>query len=138
MKRAHDNAIEQVKIRANERLDKKIRARAKKLDNFNFRYGDLVAAPAASSGELIAEGKALHHCVGMYTERYAAGSTNIIFIRQAEAVDKPFFTMEVNKDNEIVQVRGNNNKAATSQVTEFVSVFKNKVLKPKKKVRQAK
>lgn len=138
LKQAHDNVIEQVKIRANERLDKKIRARAKKLDNFNFRYGDLVAAPAASSGELIAEGKALHHCVGMYTERYAAGSTNIIFIRQAEAVDKPFFTMEVNKDNEIVQVRGNNNKAATSQVTEFVSVFKNKVLKPKKKVRQAK
>ncbi len=138
LKQAHDNAIEQVKISANERLDKKIRARAKALDNFNFRYGDLVAAPAASSGELITEGKVLHHCVGMYTERYAAGSTNIIFIRQAEVLDKPFFTMEVNKNNEIVQVRGNHNKAVTSQVAEFVSVFKNKVLKAKKKVRQAK
>lgn len=136
LKRAHDNAIEQVKISANERLDKKIRARAEVLDNFNFCYGDLVAVPAASSRELIFEGEMLHHCVGMYTERYAAGVTNIIFIRRVKALDKPFFTMEVNKNNEVVQVRGNNNKQATPQVAEFVSVFKNKVLKPKKRVRR--
>lgn len=136
--RAHNNAIKQVELSKNEELDKKIRARAKVVNKFSFQDGEFMTIPATSSAELIAEGKTLHHCVGMYVDRYANGSTNIIFIRQINALDRPFFTMEVNNKNEIVQVRGNHNMPSTPQVTAFVSTFKNKVLQGNKKVRQAK
>ena len=138
LKRAHDNTMEQVKLSANARLDEKIMKRAKSLESFKFHYGEFITVPAASSKELIDEGKALHHCVGTYTERYASGATNIIFIRRAEAVERPFFTMEVNGNNDIVQVRGNNNRSATPEITEFVDVFKKKVLQGTKKARKAK
>ena len=136
--RAHNNAIKQVELCKNEELDKKIRARAKIVNKFSFQDGEFITIPATSSAELIAEGKTLHHCVGMYVDRYANGLTNIIFIRKINALDRPFFTMEVNNKNEIVQVRGNHNMPSTPDVTAFVSAFKNKVLQGNKKVRKAK
>lgn len=138
LRTAHNNAVKQVELSKNEALDAKIKLRAKKNKKFNFRSGDLIAIPAASSGELIAEGKTLHHCVGMYAEKYAKGTTNIIFIRRYDLLERPFFTMEVNNKNEIVQVRGNHNRPATPKVSEFVRAFKEDVLQVTKKVRQEK
>lgn len=136
LRTAHNNAVKQVELIKNAPLDAKIKLREKKTQMFKFSSGDLVAVPAASSGELIAEGKTLHHCVGLYAEKYAAGTTNIIFIRQADSLERPFFTMEVNNKNEVVQVRGNHNRPATPEVVEFVDAFKKNVLQVKR--RQAK
>ena len=52
------------------------------------------------------EGVYLHHCVGGYINRVAEGRTNILFLRKNEEIDIPFFTIEVNNHNEIIQIHG--------------------------------
>ncbi len=50
--------------------------------------------PCADENELIAEGKALHHCVANYAQDHAEGKTAIFFIRKTSAPDEPFYTLE--------------------------------------------
>lgn len=52
------------------------------------------------------EGVYLHHCVGGYISRVAEGKTNILFLRKNKEIDIPFFTIEVNNHNEIIQIHG--------------------------------
>ena len=103
---------------------------------FNFTYGGLFCRPAENTGELVAEGMQLTHCVGTYAERYANFKTHIIFIRHVAAPDKPYYTMEVSIDNHIVQVRGFKNCGQTDEVQEFVNHFKTEVLSKLKKGRK--
>lgn len=59
--------------------------------------------------EIIAEGKALHHCVGgyEYISNHAANRNPILFLRRTDAPDTPFYTMEINwNTNEILQCEG--------------------------------
>ena len=70
----------------------------------------------------------LIHCVGTYAERYAEGTTNIVFIRRADEPAKPFYTMEISSRNEIVQVRGFRNCGMTEDVQDFVEHFKKEIL----------
>ena len=74
--------------------------------------------PAASHSELIAEGKALHHCVGGYAKSHADGSTSIFFIRKISAEDTPFYTLEY-KNGKVQQNRGNGNCSRTQEVSDF-------------------
>lgn len=48
---------------------------------------------------MIAEGQALHHCVGGYALRMAEGKTAIFFIRLAEEPDRPYYTLELQGKN---------------------------------------
>ena len=52
------------------------------------------------------EGIELHHCVKSYIPRIAKGETNILFIRQKEDIEKPFFTVEVDNNAIVQQIHG--------------------------------
>ena len=78
--------------------------------------------------DLVTEGNTLNHCVAkMYTDRYARGETDILFIRKLAEPDKPYFTMEV-KNGRIIQVQGYADKESTKPVEPFVEEFKRNVL----------
>ena len=129
---AHQNTIEQVKIKADKELDKQIRDRIKKLSKqYSFKHEGLIIRPAKSTRELINEGKALHHCVGRYAQGYAQDDSIILFIRKASAPNKPYFTVEVRK-NVIVQCRGLRNCSPDEKVQEFIEVYKSEKLQKKK------
>lgn len=128
---AHQNTIRQIKIKADKTLNKKIGSRLKSLEKYRFEYAGLFIRPAESSLELLDEGKALNHCVGNYTNRYAMGETNLFFIRTVAEPDKPFYTVEICR-NEIIQVRGLKNCQPTDEVDWFLDAFKKEKLKPKK------
>ena len=94
---------------------KRMRARADKLVPFAWeRNGPegpgLLIRPARTPEELTAEGKALHHCVGTYSERYASGETEIWFVRRCEAPEEPYFTLEY-RNGHVVQCRTLNNRS---------------------------
>jgi hypothetical protein len=130
--RAHQNTIRQVKIKADEKLNKKIQGRLKVLnEQFYFEYQGLLIRPAQSSIELLDEGKALHHCVGTYAERYAEGRDVLLLIRRISEPNKPFYTMEVS-NNKVIQVHGLKNCNPDEQVQEFVEAFKAEKLTKKK------
>ena len=136
--RAHQNTTKQIKLKADELLNRQIAEAAQKRRKFNFNYGSLFCRPAANTDELIAEGTALSHCVGTYADKYAKAKTHIIFIRRVDAPDKPFYTMEVGTDFDVVQVRGLRNCGVTPEVDDFVKRFKTEVLrKLKRKARSA-
>lgn len=136
--KAHQNTMKQIKIRADELINKQIAKNQKSRQSFNYAFANLFCRPADSSEELIAEGAALSHCVGTYAQKYAKAETHIIFIRRAGAPDVPFYTMEVSIDFDVVQVRGLRNCGVTEEVNDFVKHFKAEVLrKLKKKARDA-
>lgn len=130
--RAHQNTIKQVKIKADQELNKKIKDRLKVLNRqYCFEFQGLTIRPAQSTDELIAEGKALNHCVGTYGKRYAAGDIVLLFIRKISEPDKSFYTMEI-WGKEVIQVRGMKNCNPDKQVEEFIAVFKAEKLSKKK------
>ena len=94
--------------------------RAVELEWLTFEDGGLLIRPCADENELIEEGRKLHHCVASYARSHASGKTAILFIRQAKAPDKPFFTLEFDeKKMVVVQNRGLRNCDRTPEVEAF-------------------
>ena len=133
---SHQNTIKQIKVLADEALNKKISKRLDSLRKYSFQFSGIFIRAAKSSNELVEEGKALTHCVGTYAGRYADGTTNILLIRKESDPNKPFYTMELSKGNAILQVRGKKNCKPTKEVEEFIEAFKREKLtkKPKNKI----
>lgn len=122
--RAHQGAIKQIRLRADEVLNQKIESRLKNLrKKYCFEKSGLLIRPAASTNELINEGKRLQHCVGTYAQNYAEGRTVLLLIRKSSKPDKPYFTMEI-IDDRIVQCRGLRNCRPNKEVAAFVEAFK--------------
>lgn len=128
---AHQNTIKQVKIKEDKELDKKFKNRSKELAKYIYENDYFIIRAAASSKELIDEGKALTHCVGTYGKRHADGQTNIFVIRKKTEIDKPFYTLEL-KGNEIIQVRGKEQCNPTKEVQNFINEFKKEKLSKRK------
>jgi len=133
---AHQNTIKQIKVKEDKTLRKTIKARAKALEKYRLEYAGFMIRPAKSAIELISEGKDLHHCVGTYAARYAKGETSIFFVRKLAEPNKPYFTVEV-KDNEIIQIRGNNNCSPNKEVEAFIEAFTNQKLNQEKEKRRS-
>ena len=75
---------------------------------FTFSTEHYLIRPPVSAEEIIAEGKALHHCVGGYADRHMERKTTILFLREKEKPGKPFVTIEMN-GNSIKQIHGEHN-----------------------------
>lgn len=84
----------------------------------------MVVAPKTPI-ELVKEGTLLHHCVKTYIERVAEGITNIVFIRDVNEPNIPFFTVEVSNENTIEQVHGFANRNADTEegLEEFIEIW---------------
>lgn len=89
-----------------------------------FILGELMIRPAKSPQELRKESQVLNHCVRTYIDRVARGETSILFIRETEKPDTPFFTLELNKKGNIVQCRGDHNRSCPEEVGHFIEEWK--------------
>lgn len=114
---AHDRASAAVEARRLEEdlkraeLDRAcINKLKKERRRLEFEYGDYLIRQPEDAEEIIEEGKILRHCVGGYAERHLRGATTIMFLRRKSDPDKPFFTIEVDNDLEIVQCHGYRNE----------------------------
>lgn len=121
---AHDRMSDAVTQFEARELASKFRIRRKQLARYAFQWRGLLIRPAASQRELVAEGDALHHCVGTYAKDHANGKTAIFFIRRAKAPRKSFYTLELNEGKLVVrQNRGRRNCARTKEVEELEAVW---------------
>lgn len=117
LKRRHDEAVEEIKLREAElkaeeyserypEAEKVLREIAEKLEYRNDRY--VIIVPRKNI-EIVQEGRELHHCAGSsdrYFDRIAQRETYICFLRKAEEPDKPYYTIEVEPGGTIRQHRG--------------------------------
>lgn len=131
LRRQHDNLMKQVKLKKDALIEQKIHKRVRLLNKkYIFESGKWLIRPAVSAKELIAEGEKLHHCVGTYTERYANGKTNILFVRKKSAPNVPYVTVEV-RDNQIRQAYAHNDTQPPKEVEKFLERFTQAKLKKK-------
>lgn len=91
---AHQRTIAQVKHKASKIAKQQFQNTREKQLWMEWRQDDLLIRLPVDGDEIIAEGKALHHCVGGYVDRAAAGSTTILFIRRVTDPDTPYYTLE--------------------------------------------
>ena len=105
----HERLSKMIQYQAN----KKMRESFEKLKDFRklleYESGEFMIIQPPTFDSIVAEGRELSHCVGGYAERHALGALNIMFLRKKDEPDKPFYTIEVSKNNKIVQCRGYKN-----------------------------
>ncbi|MDE5564286.1 MAG: PcfJ domain-containing protein, partial [Oscillospiraceae bacterium] len=98
-------------------------------EKLGFDNGKLSICVPASAVAIVDEGKALHHCVGGYASRHAEGKLHILFIRKDSDPDKPYFTMELSTNGNVIQVRGLKNCDPPEDVKILVEDYK-KYIRP--------
>lgn len=86
---------------------------AKRYDAVRRKYafeldGLCIVAPK-STFDIIAEGKALSHCVGGYADRHAKGVLTILFLRRQEEPNRSLVTIEM-RGNTLQQIHGFKNE----------------------------
>ena len=137
---AHDRTMKQIAFEKNKADREKFQKAVEKLEKFAWSEGEFFIRPAREQMELTAEGKALHHCVGGYIKRMAEGETAIFFLRKANEPDKPFYTLELQKQR-VIQCRTEHNASydRNTDVKKFVDMWMEKVVKKggKKKAKEA-
>ncbi|MCI8592678.1 MAG: hypothetical protein HFI88_10130 [Lachnospiraceae bacterium] len=110
LKAAHDRLVELRNAREDQErlagyagLDTQIRGNIPQAARYYWQDGAHLVVPAASCGELMAEGRALHHCVGSgdrYMKKMAEGKSWILFLRRKDCPEKPWYTLEIDMAND--------------------------------------
>lgn len=122
--KAHDNAVkllnqlERERKRAeNEQKQKEYEKTLAKRQRLEATFDGYAFILPKSLNDLIVEGKKLHHCVGGsgYIDKHEKGETTIIFVRDINNIEKPFYTLEY-REKSIKQLRGKHNRSATDEV----------------------
>lgn len=132
LKAAHDTAAELQRIVLREREAERMKEhevlykkRRKELEKLYAHVGnDYIVRVPESASEIVAEGEALHHCVGGYAARHIEGNVTILLIRRAEEPDVPFFTVEMGVGGnkwQLRQIHGLRNCLPDKKLNEFVT-----------------
>ena len=88
---------------------------AKRYESLCKRYQAVadgyIIRPARDAGEIIMEGRILHHCVGgdNYLSSHDKGRSTILFLRSEKKPKKPYITIEI-RGTHIVQWYGAHDK----------------------------
>ena len=139
LENAHDQLVELINARNNKKRlaeaskkDKAIGKIYEKIEkNFSFAEGKYIIRPAKSNVEIVREGQIQHICVGdgSYTEKMIQGKSYILFLRQQSAPDKPYYTVEIAPDYEILQRHGKYNEEYEERIE--VDAFLNQFVEEK-------
>lgn len=137
LKDAHDRVSEMFSNRKAEIYNQKIAAAYEScVKQYQLTKYGLTVVPPKTAAEIVEEGHALHHCVGGYVSRVANKECVILFLRETEKPDTPFYTIEV-RDGEVQQIRGKNNSDPPPNVQLYMQVWKQMKLLPTAAAQQA-
>lgn len=131
LKEEHDKMLKAIETMKNVEKNEKYQEIVPQYKGqYSFSYKGLFIVVPESLEDIVREGNEQHHCVASYVDRVAAGSTCILFVRQEETPDQPFYTMEI-QDVSIVQCRGKYNESQTPEVKKFLEKFRKEIEKRK-------
>ena len=117
LKRRHDEAVEEIRERESELIADEYSERfpgAEEVlheikEKFEYRNEEYMIVVPERLVEIVAEGRALHHCAGSsdrYFDRIAQRETYICFLRKTAEPKTPYYTIEVEPGGTIRQHRG--------------------------------
>lgn len=139
--KAHDDATALAKEKENQRTAQRIEQAAQKWNGYAWQSDGLLIRPIRSYRELVTEGQKLKHCVANYAKSYADGSCKLFCIRKQSEPDTPYYTLELGKEDRLVQYRGYRNDAENNyqpqeEVRRFVTQWMKKIVEAKKDKKQ--
>ena len=139
LQRMHDLRINQMRsMRAAEDRKQKLelaarfKERAKELKRFERTAGAFCIVIPNVRQDLVKEGNALHHCVGVmgYDLKMADGKSFIAFLRKAGEKKTPFVTIEYNLNTKkLQQIYGDHDSKPEAEVIEFANKWADNVTK---------
>lgn len=151
LKARHDQLVEVINARADakrkeeelrkyKKLDDQIREHLPEVKRYFWEDDTYMIIPAGKCGELVEEGRTLHHCVAssdIYMNRMAAGTSWILFLRKKEALQKPYYTIEIDmKDDRILQYYSEfDRQPDKSQISKLLNKFKSSIKRQQTPVR---
>ena len=127
--KAHNNLAQVIGKLERELEEKEYEKRQKSLQKYEQEIDEFMFLVPKDLQEIVNEGNALHHCVGgkHYLNSHTKGTTNIIFIRQKDEVDKPYFTLEY-KNQHVAQVQGKfNRETVPSDLQKAINKWEDKI-----------
>lgn len=125
-RRAYDER-ERRRAEENEKAFNKLQE--DRIAKFEYENDEYCIRVPHELSEITKEGLWLHHCVGGYLDRHANGSTNIIFLRRKDAEEVPFYTIEIDGNDNVIQIHGYGNRwlGNNPEVVPFVYTYLNKI-----------
>lgn len=125
---AHDTASVLYKNHKDEIQSELIRGAYNELKTLYYLNKDgLILTPPKTTDEIVNEGRFLRHCVHTYVEKVASGSCVILFIRKADKLGEPYYTLEL-RDKRVIQVHGMNHALPTPEVKQFIELWEREKL----------
>ncbi len=148
LEEAHRKMAEEINSEADRRRKQEADIRYPEIARSYRRYrkkyfyedGDLFIRPARSAGEIIEEGRALHHCVGSegYLKKHNAGESIILMVRFKKMPDTPYITVEI-QNGRIVQWYGENDrKTDEKNMEQWFAKYKKELGKDRKTAEETK
>lgn len=139
LRTAHDALAERVQLEETEAMKEGFQRIAEKWAALDWTDGTYCIRLARTNGELIAEGRTLHHCVGQYGPQHIRERV-ILFVRHHRRPERSWYTLNIDltgKEPREVQLHGYGNEWAhgkqlriPAEVLDFVKRWKQKVLEP--------
>ncbi len=130
VKEAHDNASKMFDRQKVRIFNDKISAAYPALSRqFKMSKNGLMIVPPKTAEEIVAEGQALHHCVGGYVSRVADKECVILFLRQRKQPNTPFYTIEL-REGRVAQIRGEHNCSPNNKVKAYMKLWEREKLLP--------
>lgn len=139
VKTAHDAVLRVINERERKRKRKEAREKDASIQKvykkikkkFSYENDDFVLRPAKTNSELVKEGQTQHICVGSagYAGKMIRGESYILFLRKKDHPEKPFYTVEITPQYEILQRHGKYNKEGkeVTAVDAFLEKFRREV-----------
>lgn len=129
LKKSHDKVVRHLKHKDDARIKREFMAVYKDIaGKLDFEKDGMKIMYPSLPDDVIAEGHALHHCVGSYLGRIAKRECIILFLRRCSDESEPFYTIEL-RENKAVQVRGMQNCDMTPEVEAFITAWERCVLR---------
>ena len=128
LQKSHDMVASRIKHKADVKMRRDFKAAYKRISNrLDFQHKGLKIVYPSTPDDIVAEGHALHQCVGGYVDRVARKECMIVFLRRCEDISTPYYTIEI-RGQKVAQVRGMSNGEATPEVKEFINRWTREVL----------
>lgn len=122
----YNNYLDQQFLERNEKLQSEYLKVLPIVEKYAFSGDDYIIVPCKNILELVHEGRTLSHCVASYCESVSQGKEYILFLRNKENPDIPFYTIDITPDNVIRQIHGKCNCNVTEKIAEFIKSWANK------------
>lgn len=127
----HDRYLDEENRKANQKRDEEVDTKYKKIEedyeknteHFAFETEDYFISVPSKASDITNEGRFQHHCVGAsdnYLSKMTKGSTYILFLRKKAMPNRPYYTLEVKYNGDILQNRSMYNRQPNIEKIEEV------------------